>query len=256
MEYGHDTMKAASLMFQRGAKARAVSTRLNIPISTAHRWEIKGVPLPVEQVEHLNGTTEHMNGTGWNALEQEQPEPAKIAILTPEIDVPPVPQTTQQPEQIGFFRQVAQAFHPADLVYYACVWVACSALVGTLKAVAYPVAGVIAAVAFISLHGVKTSVTIGKRRGHIAMLLFLEICFATLHYSWANNALWANARQLPFDIWANKYRDSTGELVHLWGGSDLDKPFYVACGIAVVMLVCSIYVFWIATGAAKERAKK
>jgi len=46
---------------------------------------------------------------------------------------------------------------------------------------------------------------------------------------------------LPLDIWANKYRNDLGEVVMLYGGSDVDKPFYIAVGVASVLFACAAY---------------
>ena len=154
-----------------------------------------------------------------------------------------------------FWKKCVANRHPADLVYYTCVAIALHPVVATLQGVGKPVAGIIASVAFVALQGIKSETGI-RRFLHLALFGFFEVVFFLLHFSWANNALWANVAGLPFDIWPNKYRDATGEIVHLYGGSDLDKPFYVAIGIAVVMFVSSLYVVAIAIQAAKERAKK
>lgn len=157
-------------------------------------------------------------------------------------------------ETQGFLAKCVSNFHPADLIYYGCLFIACNAITGALHSIGYAVAVIVAAVSFVALQGVKSE-TGWRRGGHIALLAFFEVVFFALHWWWANNALWSNVAGLPFDIWANKYRDSTGELVHLYGGSDLDKPFLVAVGVAVIMLVCTIYVVWISIQAAKERTK-
>lgn len=177
---------------------------------------------------------------------------------TPGISVQHSEETTKTPEKTqvepGFLANCVSNFHPADLIYYGCLFIACNAITGALHGIGYAVAVIVAAVSFVALQGVKSE-TGWRRGGHIALLAFFEVVFFALHWWWANNALWSNVAGLPFDIWANKYRDSTGELVHLYGGSDLDKPFLVAVGVAVIMLVCTVYVVWISIQAAKERTK-
>lgn len=177
---------------------------------------------------------------------------------TPEIPVQRGEQTAKTTEKTqvdsGFWQKCVANFHPADLVYYTCVAIALQPIFGALQVVGRPVAAIVASVAFVALQGIKSE-TGWKRVTHLALFGFFEVVFFALHYSWANNALWANVSALPLDIWANKYRDGTGDIVHLYGGSDLDKPFYIAIGIAVVMLVCSVYVVAISIQAAKERTK-
>lgn len=153
------------------------------------------------------------------------------------------PHTT--PENAGFLAMCVSNFHPADLIYYTCLFIACRAVSDALNGIGYTVSAVIAAVVFVALQGIKSERG-RKRIAHLVVFFFFEAVFFALHYSWANAALWQNVKSLPFDIWVNKYNLSNGELVQLYGGSDLDKPAYVAAGVAVVMLVCSLYVVWIA----------
>lgn len=179
-------------------------------------------------------------------------------VATPEIPVQRDGETAKTPVKTqvepGFWKRCVANFHPADLVYYTCVAIALHPIVATLHSIGKPVAAIVASVAFVALQGIKSE-TGWKRATHLALFGFFEVVFFLLHFSWANNALWANVAGLPFDIWPNKYRDGTGAIVHLYGGSDLDKPFYVAIGIAVVMFVSSLYVVAIAVQAAKERSK-
>lgn len=195
-----------------------------------------------------------------------QPKKEKVATdatqnatdATPEIPVQRGEETAKTPEKTqvepGFWEKCVAHFHPADLVYYTCVAIALHPILATLQGIGKPVAAIVASVVFVALQGIKSE-TGWKRALHLAVFSFFEVVFFVLHFSWGNNALWANVSALPLDIWPNKYRDATGEIVHLYGGSDLDKPFYIAIGIAVVMLVSCLYVVAIAIQAAKERAK-
>ena len=61
---------------------------------------------------------------------------------------------------------------------------------------------------------------------------------------------------LPLDIWVNKYRNDAGEMVLLYGGADVDKPFYIAAGVAFVMLFCGIYVVAIAIQNSSQKQEK
>jgi hypothetical protein len=148
-----------------------------------------------------------------------------------------------QPEtpKKGFLvKSVVAKSHPAYLLYFASVGLACNAVANTLQGVGLPVAFIFGGAAFIALYGVATA------RGawlwlNVAMMLFVEVVCAAVHLHWSNAALWANVNELPFNIWANKYRNDLGEVVMLYGGSDTDKPFLVACGIAVVLFVCSLF---------------
>lgn len=195
-----------------------------------------------------------------------QPKKAKVATLatqnatdaTPKIPVQHSEETAKTPVKIqvepGFWKKCVANFHPADLVYYTCVAIALHPIVATLQDIGKPVAAIVASVAFVALQGIKSE-TGWKRATHLALFGFFEVVFFALHFSWANNALWANVSALPLTIYRTKFRDNVGDIVHLYQGSDLEIPFYIAIGIAVVMLVCSVYVVAIAVQAAKERAK-
>lgn len=158
----------------------------------------------------------------------------------------------KQPESRGFMREFAKVFHPVDLLYYSCVAIAGAGCVSVLHEIGYAVAGIYFAVAVFALHFVKTRNGL-SRLPHLLMLAFVEIIGAVSHISWANDRLWANVKSLPLDIWENKYRNDLGEVVMLYGGTDVSVPFYIACGVAVVMFFCGVYVCVIAIQNSKNQ---
>lgn len=155
----------------------------------------------------------------------------------------------KQPKKPNFFN----VFHPADLLYYSCVAISGAGIVGALHMVGYAVAGVLLCVAPIALHGVKT-VGGWAKLPHLLILAVVEIAGFLAHLSWANEALWRDVSRLPFQIWADAYRNNAGELVRLYGGPDTDKPFIVACGVAVVLFFVAVYVFGVAIQGQMKRA--
>lgn len=240
-----DRLQYAKLLMVRGMKIEEVlkdSIFSDLNPSTRRSWKKRlseTVATPKNEKVATDATQNATDAT------------LKITVQRSE-EIAKTPVKTQV--EPGFWEKCVANFHPADLVYYTCVAIALQAIIGALQSIGKPVAAIVASVAFVALQGIKSE-TGWKRATHLALFGFFEVVFFLLHFSWANNALWANVAGLPFDIWPNKYRDATGAIVHLYGGSDLDKPFYVAIGIAVVMLVCSVYVVAIAVQAAKERAK-
>lgn len=161
---------------------------------------------------------------------------------TPEQPAENAPKTAQKP---GFAREFAKAFHPADLLYYCCVAIAGAGFVQALQAIGYAVAGIFFCVAVLALHFVKVRNGLA-RLPHLLALALVEIGGFVAHLSWANGRLWSNIQSLPLDIWVNKYRNDLGEVVMLYGGTDVDKPFYIAACVAAVMLFCGVYVVAIA----------
>lgn len=143
-------------------------------------------------------------------------------------------------EKAVSFKSIIANFHPAYLLYFASVGLACSAVAKTLHGVGLPLAFVFGGAAIVALYGVATA------RGawlwlNVGMMLFCECVCALVHIQWSNAALWEQVQSLPLDIWPNKYRNDLGEVVMLYGGGDIDKPFLIACGIAVVLFVCSVF---------------
>lgn len=154
-----------------------------------------------------------------------------------------------------FLKNAVANFHPADLLYYTGVALACAALVATLQGVGYPVAGCIALVAAIALQGVKTSQGVERVVYAAFALLFEAACFL-VHIAWANAALWRNVKALPFDIWQTQYFSADmGKMVDVWQGQTA-WPGYCAIGVAVVLFVCSLFAFWIAVSGGIQNKKK
>ena len=151
----------------------------------------------------------------------------------------------KQPKKAGFAREFARAFHVADLLYYSCVAIAGAGFVQALQVIGYAVAIVFFSVACLALHFVKVR-NGWARLPHLMALALVEIGGFIAHLSWANGRLWINVSALPLDIWVNKYRNDAGEMVLLYGGADVDKPFYIAAGVAFTMLFCGVYVVAIA----------
>lgn len=131
-------------------------------------------------------------------------------------------------------------FHPADLLFYGVVLIGCNGITKALQPVGIFVAVALFGVATISLHGLKT-LSGWARLPHGVLMLVSEFAFFVSDLKWANEALWSNVKGLPLDIWANKYRNDLGEVVMLYGGSDVDKPFYIAVGVASVLAACAAY---------------
>ncbi len=156
----------------------------------------------------------------------------------------------KQPKKPNFFT----VFHPADLLYYSCVAISGAGIVGALHQVGYAVAAVLFCVAPIALHGIKTVGGWG-RLPHLLILSVVEVAGFLAHLSWANEALWRDVSKLPFEIWADAYRNNAGEMVRLYGGPDTDKPFMIACGVAVVLFFVAVYVCWVAIQGQKRRAQ-
>lgn len=183
--------------------------------------------------------------------EATKPQPENVTATemqqcaTPETDTTPAENEPKQPEKAGFSGEFAKAFHPADLLYYTCVAIAGAGFVQALQAIGYAVAGIFFCVALLALHFVKVR-NGWARLPHLLALALVEIGGFIAHLSWANGRLWSNVKALPLDIWVNKYRNDAGEMVLLYGGADVDKPFYIACGVAAVMLFCGVYVVAIA----------
>lgn len=143
-----------------------------------------------------------------------------------------------------FVCKTAKNFHPADLLFYAAVSVGCSGVSTALQsvgAVSMIVSCILFGVSFIALQGLKTAEGWIEKVFHGGFMLFVESVFFCSDLYWANKALWANVHNLPLDIWPNKYRDAAGDLVFLYGGSDIDKPFYIACGVAFVLFSAGAY---------------
>jgi hypothetical protein len=188
-----------------------------------------------------------VNDTETAATEQQE-----NAILAPEKAFSAVSETFTAAEKRPNFFNV---FHPADLLYYSCVAISGAGIVGALHVVGFAVAAVLLAVAPIALHGIKTVGGWG-RLPYLFILLVVEVAGFLAHLSWANEALWRDVSKLPFQIWADAYRNNAGELVRLYGGPDTDKPFIVACGVAVVLFFVAVFVCWVAINGQKRRAKQ
>lgn len=167
----------------------------------------------------------------------------------------PAENAPKQPKKAGFAREFARAFHVADLLYYSCVAIAGAGFVQALQVIGYAVAGIFFAVAAIALHFVKVR-NGWARLPHLMALALVEIGGFIAHLSWANGRLWINVSALPLDIWVNKYRNDAGEMVLLYGGADVDKPFYIAAGVASVMLFCGVYVVAIAIQNSSQKQEK
>lgn len=131
-------------------------------------------------------------------------------------------------------------FHPADVLFYGVILIGCNGITKALHPVGIFVAVALFGVATISLHGLKT-LRGWARLPHGVLMLVSEFAFFVSDLKWANEALWSNVKGLPLDIWANKYRNDLGEVVMLYGGSDVDKPFYIAVGVASVLAACAAY---------------
>jgi len=178
------------------------------------------------QPENMNATQMQQDATPTNIEQQAENAP-------------------KQPKKAGFAREFARAFHVADLLYYSCVAIAGAGFVQALQSIGYAVAGIFFAVAVIALHFVKVR-NGWARLPHLLALALVEVGGFIAHLSWANGRLWSNVSALPLDIWLNKYKNDMGEVVMLYGGADVDKPFYIAAGVAFTMLCCGIYVVAIA----------
>jgi hypothetical protein len=178
------------------------------------------------QPENMNATQMQQDATPTNIEQQAENAP-------------------KQPKKAGFAREFAKAFHPADLLYYGCVAISGAGIIQALHSIGYAVATVFFSVAVLALHFVKVR-NGWARLPHLMALFLVEIGGFIAHLSWANGRLWSNVSALPLDIWVNKYRNDAGEMVLLYGGADVDKPFYIAAGVAFTMLCCGIYVVAIA----------
>lgn len=142
-----------------------------------------------------------------------------------------------------FVAEWRKYFHPIDLLFYLSALVGCAGVLNALKSVEVVntlVAFVLFGIAFVALHGLKTFRGL-KRAPHFLAMLFAEVTFFCSDVFWANKALWSNVKDLPLDVWLNKYRNDLGEVVMLYGGSDTDKPFLIACGIATILFGCAAY---------------
>ena len=187
------------------------------------------------QPENMNATQMQQDATPTNIEQQAENAP-------------------KQPKKAGFAREFARAFHVADLLYYSCVAIAGAGFVQALQSIGYAVAGIFFAVAVIALHFVKVR-NGWARLPHLMALALVEIGGFIAHLSWANGRLWSNVSALPLDIWVNKYRNDAGEMVLLYGGADVDKPFYIAAGVAFTMLCCGIYIVAIAIQNSQKQEK-
>ena len=180
-----------------------------------------------------------------------KPQPENVTATqmqhtaTPTNAEQPAENEPKQPKKAGFAREFARAFHVADLLYYSCVAIAGAGFVQALQVIGYAVAIVFFSVACLALHFVKVR-NGWARLPHLMALFLVEIGGFIAHLSWANGRLWINVSALPLDIWLNKYKNDMGEVVMLYGGADVDKPFYIAAGVASVMLFCGVYVVAIA----------
>ncbi len=193
-----------------------------------------------------------------NATKQ-QPENATATDMqqdaTPTNAVEPAENEPKHAKKAGFASEFARAFHVADLLYYSCVAIAGAGFVQALQVIGYAVAGIFFAVAVIALHFVKVR-NGWARLPHLLALALVEIGGFIAHLSWANGRLWSNVSALPLDIWLNKYKNDMGEVVMLYGGADVDKPFYIAAGVAFVMLFCGVYVVAIAIQNSSQKQEK
>ena len=192
-----------------------------------------------------------------NATKQQPETPPATQMqqdATQETTAQTAENAPKQPKKAGFAREFARAFHVADLLYYSCVAIAGAGFVQALQSIGYAVAGIFFAVAVIALHFVKVR-NGWARLPHLMALALVEIGGFIAHLSWANGRLWSNVSALPLDIWVNKYRNDAGEMVLLYGGADVDKPFYIAAGVAFTMLCCGIYIVAIAIQNSQKQEK-
>lgn len=195
-----------------------------------------------------NETRERNVETGATANETQKTAQSENDVLNAENDVLTVSKAFQS---VSFWREWRDNFHPADLLYYIAVSLAAVGIVNALRLVGYPVAVLFCAGAVIALHGIKTT-TGWKQVPHFVIIAVIEAGSFAAHTVWANTALWEAVKDLPLDIWVNKYRNDLGEIVYLYGGNDVQVPGKIALGIASFMLACTVYVCWLAVQNSKK----
>jgi len=208
----------------------------DIPFEKLRDWRCK-----INKRKNRNAETEQ---------KATQPEKATLLFETATVLATPsnaeeqTAQHQENPPQASVLRVFAQNlvlnFHPADLLFYFAVAIGCNGIAQALPVIGKPIAVVYFGVAAVALQGVKALRGLA-RLPHLLALVFVEAVGFASDVIWANTSLWGNVRSLPFDIWENKYKNGLGETVHLWGGADVDKPFYVACGVASLLLAACVY---------------
>jgi len=230
--YGPAAKNHALTLLSQGWTAeqiRAVDVCSDIPSETLRSWKHR-------MESKANATKPQHKAASETAVQRD---------ATPATAEQPAENAPKTDKKAGFLREFGRAFHPADLLYYCCVAIAGAGFVQALQAIGYAVAGIFFCVALLALHFVKVR-NGWARLPHLLALALVEIGGFVAHLSWANGRLWSNIQSLPLDIWVNKYRNDMGEVVMLYGGTDVDKPFYIAAAISGVMLFCGVYVVTIA----------
>lgn len=232
MKHGDGTRLYALSLMRDGVDTPTVSAKTKVGQSLLRTWKRRYLD---------NGEEEKTAVAETVAALQSETALQEIAASEAEEAVAPVAQNSESvaPVLFQFTKEALLSFHPADAIYYAGVGLVCYAVTNTLPVVGWVFAVIWFSLSAIALQGVKTT------RGawvwlHILLLTLLEIGGAAVHLTWSNEALWSNVKALPFDIWENKYRNDLGEIVMLYGG-ETDRPFYVACGIAVVLFFGGVY---------------
>lgn len=223
--YGPAAKRHAITLLSQGWTAeqiREVEVCADIPAETLRSWKYR-----MQQQTSKTETVKQKN---------ETPETESETVATPAT----AQNSAEKPAFVRFIGDFTRNFHPIDILFYASISIGFQGVASALHPVGVYVAAILVGVAVIALHGLKTLRGL-QRIWHAVAMLFAEASFFASDVVWSNKALWSNISALPFDIWVNKYRNDAGELVLLYGGSDTDKPFYLACAVAFVLFFSALY---------------
>lgn len=236
-----DAKKYAEILLERGVpydEILAEPSLQNVTREQLRVWKSRlknGATKPAETATKKADATQ----SATPATETQRGE------TTAETPPQPLENAPKRAVLVVFIKDALQNFHPADALYFLGVAICCNAVASALQGAGVFVAVIIGGVAFIALQGLKTEKTWRRRLKYALAFAGVELTAAISHIAWANEALWKNVGALPLDIWVNKYRNGVGEVVMLYGGSDVEKPFEIACGIAVVMFLSGVFVFFV-----------
>lgn len=238
--YGEAAKRYAETLLQRGVDYDEIlkePTLKRVPRATLRLWKSR----LVSKVE---------------TAETQVETPLIRGDETPE-QVTETPLSAQETTVLqDFVKTSFQNFHPADLLYYLGVSIACYGIVATFQGIGVAVSVLIGGVSVLALQGVKAASGWIERLPYAAAFLLVEIVTAISHIAWANASLWRNVAALPFDIYLYEgWSADAGRMKTYWMGQTA-WPFYSACGVAVVFFLTGVFVFFISLQSGKKQSGK
>ena len=132
---------------------------------------------------------------------------------------------------VQFLHEFKDAFHPADLVFYGSVSIACFGVSQALPGIGVFVAALYLGAGMFAFHRLKMH----GRGFDILLMAVIEIFVGfPAHLAWANEALWKNPTVLPVEI-------TLAYGGQMWTGRGIETPFKIACYVAAVLIVFGAY---------------